>query len=368
MRLIALTGLVLMTGCVSAPTRPIPAALSGINLPQAPTMATLPASRTMIDRIAIGSCRDEDKAAPILSQIAARRPDLFLAIGDNVYASEATNDASLPDLRGAYQRLSEQSDFQTFASRVPILAIWDDHDFGRNDGGSDFGFKASAETIFEHYWGAAAGDARTREGNYHAHTYGPAGQRVQIIMLDTRSFRSPLTRSDQPDTPGKERYMPSTATRQSMLGDAQWSWLAAQLRQPADIRIVVSSIQVLSDAHGWEAWRLLPAEQVRLFATMRQSGAKGVVLVSGDRHLAALYRQDGLLSYPVFEVTGSSLNLSYRDENLEMASNQIGAAFARENFGEIAIDWQGRSLALRVIDNSGSIAREQVVAFSQIGL
>lgn len=368
MRFIALTCLALMAGCVSAPTPPIPAALTGINLPQAPTMAPLPASRTVIDKIAIGSCRDEDKAAPILAQIAARNPNLFLAIGDNVYASDATNDASLPELRGAYQRLSEQSDFQAFASRVPILAIWDDHDFGRNDGGGDFGFKTSAETIFEHYWGAAAGDARTREGNYHAHTYGPAGQRVHIIMLDTRSFRTPLTRSDQPDSPGKERYMSSTATGQSMLGEAQWAWLATQLRQPADIRIVVSSIQVLSDAHGWEAWRQLPAEQARLFATIRQSGAKGVVLASGDRHLAALYRQGGLLPYPVFEVTGSPLNLSYRDENPEMASNQIGAAFARENFGEIAIDWQGKSLALRVIDNSGSVAREQVVDFGQIGL
>ena len=41
-----------------------------------------------------------------------------------------------------------------------------------------------------------------------------------------------------------------------MLGAAQWAWLRAQLLQPAELRLIVSSVQVLAEGHGWEGWDL----------------------------------------------------------------------------------------------------------------
>src|SRR5437764_633783 len=79
---------------------------------------------------------------------------------------------------------------------------------------------------------------RTRAGVYHALVLGPPGRRTQIILLDTRYFRSPL----RPD--GGGGYLPQHDPGATMLGEVQWKWFAEQLRVPADLRLVVSSIQV----------------------------------------------------------------------------------------------------------------------------
>ncbi|HRJ63583.1 MAG TPA: alkaline phosphatase D family protein, partial [Brevundimonas sp.] len=155
-------------------------------------------------------------------------------------------------------------------------------------------------------------------------------------MLDTRSGRSALTRLPQSTPNG--RYAPSEDPNQRMLSDAQWTWLEAQLRQPADVRFVVSSIQVLADGHAWEAWHTMPREQSRLYETIRNAGAKGVVFVSGDRHSAGMYRQDGLIGYPAVEMTTSSLNLSFATSSTEMSSNQIGPMYTLLNYGMARID------------------------------
>jgi alkaline phosphatase D len=124
----------------------------------------------------------------------------------------------------------------------------------------------------------------------------------------------------------------------------------------------------LADGHGWEAWRLLPREQARLYETVQRSGARGVVFISGDRHLAALYRQDGLIGYPAYEMTTSSLNLSFRDVSEEMSSNQIGAAYAPINYGLARIDWEARALTLQIAAADGAVVREQRVGFAELGL
>ena len=191
---------------------------------------------------------------------------------------------------------------------------------------------------------------------------------MQVIMLDTRFFRSALTPTDEFGAPGKERYMPSTDTNQDMLGNEQWTWLQNQLAQPADIRLIVSSIQVLPTVHGWEAWSQLPAERDRLFNMVKQSGAEGVVFVSGDRHTSFLYKDETALDYPALELTASSLNVSFATESAERDTRQIGSGYPPENFGEVAIDWDNRRLSLKIRDNQGALVRETSAGFSDLGL
>ena len=128
-------------------------------------------------------------------------------------------------------------------------------------------------------------------GVYHARTFGPAGRRIQVILLDTRYFRGALERSTARGVPGDGRpvrYSPSHDPMSSMLGDAQWAWLEERLREPAELRLVVSSIQVVAEDHGFEGWSRLPLERERLLALVDETGAEGVLFLSGDRHLAEL--------------------------------------------------------------------------------
>ena len=152
-----------------------------------------------------------------------------------------------------------------------------------------------------------------------------------------------------------------------MLGAAQWTWLENQLQAPADIRLIASSIQVMPTTHGWEAWSTMPDERQRLFDLINKTGATGVVFLSGDRHTAFIYEQDGVLPYAANELTASSLNVSFATESSELDERQVGAGFAPENYGAVEIDWEGKMIALKIKDNAGNTVRENAVSFAAIG-
>lgn len=328
----------------------------------------LPGADAVLTSIAFGSCNTAEREIPILTTIAAEGHDLFMYTGDNVYGDVYSYDARMPELREAYHELAARPEFQALRASLPMLETWDDHDYGMNDAGARFAFKGFAEQLFLDFWGAPADDVRrTREGVYDARVFGPDGQRVQIILLDTRYFRSDLTVTPERGAPGRERYIPSQDPEQTMLGATQWAWLEEQLREPADVRLLVTSIQVHADGHGWEAWRTMPLERERLYRLINETGANGVVMVSGDRHSSGLYVREDVADYPLYEITSSSLNMSFADENNEPGPHRIGEMYAPVNYGVIGLDWEAGELALQIKDEAGAVVREQRVELAAIG-
>ncbi|MCR9196869.1 MAG: alkaline phosphatase D family protein, partial [Hyphomonas sp.] len=233
----------------------------------------------------------------------------------------------------------------------------------------EFPFRGLAERVHEVFWGLEDEDVGQWPGTYYARSFGPEGQRVQVIMLDTRFFRSSLTPTDEWGVKGKERYLPApTGSMQDMLGAAQWTWLENQLQQPADIRFIASSVQVMPTVHGWEAWSALPDERQRLFDLIRKTEASGVVFLSGDRHTAFIYEEADILPYSAHELTASSLNVAFATESAELDTRQVGAGFAPENYGAVEIDWEARTIALKIKDNTGQTVRENDLTFAEIGV
>lgn len=344
-------------------------------LPKAPAGKSLPTSDAVISKVLLGSCLDEEKGpSSALMSLAQEDADLFLMVGDNVYGDRdgrayTNNQADLDELRESFSDLAAREDFQAVRANVPMMVAWDDHDFGANDAGWNFPFRGYAERIHEVFWGLEDQDVGQWPGTYYARTFGPEGQRTQVIMLDTRFFRSDLTPTDEWGAKGKERYIPAPAgTMQDMLGAAQWTWLENQLQQPADIRLIASSIQVMPTAHGFEAWSTMPEERARLYSLIEKTNATGVVFLSGDRHTAFIYEEADVLPYSANELTSSSLNVSFRDEADEMDERQVGAGFAPENYGTVEIDWDAKMLSLKIKDNAGNTVRENAVAFSDLGV
>lgn len=337
--------------------------------PVAPEGPALPGEDAVLTTIAFGSCHTSEKEIPILDTIAGENADLFIYAGDNVYGDAYSWNPDLVELREAYHMLADRPEFQRLRSEVPMMAVWDDHDYGLNDAGAIFPYKGFAETLFEDFWRVPQDDPRRgRPGIYTAQTFGPQGRRVQVILLDTRYFRGALTPTDQRGAPGRERYLPSADESQTMLGEEQWAWLEDQLEQPADLRLLVTSIQVHAEGHGWEAWRTLPHERERLYALIRDTGAEGVVLLSGDRHSSGLYVREDVAPYPLYEITSSSLNMSFAEENNEPGPNRIGEMYALENYGVIGIDWEAGTLALDIRDMDGETVRTVSVPLAEIGV
>ncbi len=323
-------------------------------------------ARPPLSRIAFGSCADQDKPQPIWDAILAYRPELFIFAGDNVYGDFRSADAA--NLKRAYALASGIAGYNRLRDTVSHLAVWDDHDYGINDGGGDFPHKAVSKGLFLKFWNVPATDVRrTREGIYDSHIIGPPGMRVQVILLDLRWFRSPLKATDKHGALGKERYLPDPDPAKTMLGPIQWAWLAGELRRPAELRLIVSSTQVLAEGHGWERWGNMPLERQKLIDTIRDSGAKGVVLLSGDRHVGALYRETPPGMPPLYEVTSSGLNMVYWAAN-EAGPNRVGVLCAAANFGVVDIDWWEHKVALALRDEGGNTRRSVILSFDELGL
>ncbi|MDX2238867.1 MAG: alkaline phosphatase D family protein [Hyphomonadaceae bacterium] len=343
-------------------------------LAQAAALAAFPAlahaQERPLQRIAFGACARQTKAQPIWTEIAALRPDLFIALGDNIYA-----DAETPERFGAcYAALAAKPEFAAFRAATPIRAIWDDHDYGANDGGADYPLKHDARAAFCDFWNEPADSPRrTQEGGiFTAETFGPPGRRVQIILPDLRWNRTALASRSRGwvryagwalqrrlrglDVPGP--YGPNPDPAASLLGDAQWRWLEAQFAVPADLRIVCSSIQVLADKAGWEGWENFPGDYARL---MRLIGdAPNVVVISGDVHFGEVSRLERAGAAPLIEITSSGLTEVWP---VQPPNGRRVGAYRGRNFGMLHIDWDARSVTAQVRDRRGSMRLECLLRF-----
>lgn len=333
----------------------------------------------VVSRIAVGACAKQDQPQPIWEAIIAMQPQRFLFIGDNIYGD--TEDMSV--LKQKYDLLARQPGYAKLKQVCPILATWDDHDYGANDAGADYPRKRESQQVFLDFYGVPPDDVRrTREGVYSSHLMGPLGRRIQVILLDSRYFRSPLKKGYKPGEPGdgyRGIYVPNLDAGVTMLGETQWKWLAEQLQVPADIRVIASSVQVVADEHGSEMWGNFPKERQRFFQLIRTSRATGVVLFSGDRHLAEISRlaadhPDGV-GYPVWDVTTSSLNAPSGNKTRagvrfanEINSYRVGLTYFDTNFGALDVDWTQPDpvLRLQVRDEQGGVVLQQRLKLSQL--
>ncbi len=331
-----------------------------------------------LQRVAFGSCAKQDQPQPIWESVIATNPQLFLFIGDNIYGD--TEDMAV--LKQKWDLLGAQPGYQKLKQTCPVLATWDDHDYGANDAGADYPKKRESQQLFQDFFGVPKDSPRRKqEGVYHAEVFGPPGQRVQIILLDARYFRGPLKTGFKPGEPGdgfRGKYAPNTDPSATVLGDAQWKWLEQQLKTPAEVRVLCSSYQLLPDEHGSEAWGNFPLERKRLLNLIRDTKAKGVVVISGDRHLAEVMRlapDAAGIGYPLYEITSSSLNAAsgnFTKANVRFAnevnSYRVGLTYFDINFGAIEIDWSQPSplVRLQVRDEKGGVVLQQRVKLSEL--
>jgi alkaline phosphatase D len=336
----------------------------------------LEASHTAVSRIAFGSCLKQDNPQPIWDAVLDAVPDLFIFLGDNVYADTSDIDR----LKDCYERLSRREGFRRLLDACTVLATWDDHDYYKNGSAGNYRGKRESQQVFMDFWGDPADSARrTRDGVYDAYVFGPEGRRVQVILLDARFFKD--------------------KRRGTILGDEQWAWFEEQLKVPADVRIVANGTQVIARDHGGEKWADIPGEIEHLIEVIGRAKADGVILLSGDRHHAEISRltpsgaqrsgatpiETGTpwdphgapsaaatgerepLRYPLYDVTASSLNRS-KWFVMERNPSRVGRAYPGSNFGFIEIDWSQKDpvISMQVRDVAGRVRIREDVRLSEL--
>ena len=284
-----------------------------------------------------GSCLTEKREQPIWSAIKEENLQEFFFMGDNVYGdNEETGE--LDDMKVAYALQREK--LPSWLKEIKVNAIWDDHDYGKNDGGEEYLFKEQAQELFLDFWQAPLDDPRrNREGIYFSEVREIFNLKVNLIGLDTRYHRSALGQKDKP-------YSPVDDESKTMLGKVQWNWLEEELSQNNDLNIIVSSIQVIPTNHGFEKWGNFPHERSRLLKLIEDSKVP-TIIVSGDRHKAGIYKKGD-----VIELTSSSMNKplpNYISKiwdllNKETDAHLIGDMYYPENYGILSINKNGEIL------------------------
>lgn len=319
---------------------------------------------TSVSKIAFGSCADHEKAQPILSLVKDFNPDLFIYLGDNIYGD--TEDMTL--LNNKYAELSSKEEFKELARNVKILATWDDHDYGDNDAGKNYPKKAESKEVFLDFFREPENSMRrNRAGIYDAKIYdGGNDKKIQIILLDTRTFRDDLILNDGMSG-CKNLYCPNENPDSTLLGTAQWQWLEEELMKEADIRIIASSIQFSHQYNGRESWTNLPREQEKLLDFIQQNEVNGVLFISGDLHIGEISKKEVPWQYPIYDITSSGITktrTSYDEQN----NNLIGSREFTNNFGWIEIDWSAPNpiISASIINELGTTSNSIEIDVSEI--
>jgi alkaline phosphatase D len=311
-----------------------------------------------ISRIAFGSCADQNKSIPILHDVVKAKPELFIFLGDNIYGD--TEDMKL--LKKKYDKLGAKPEFKKLKEVCPVIATWDDHDYGINDGGADYPMKKQSKEIFLNFWGEPKdSERRNHKGIYTSYYFGEGEQRVQVILLDSRTFKTPWKTGKHN---GIEGYVPDSSRTATMLGEKQWEWLEKELQQPATLRIIGMSTQFVPQYNGYELWAYMPLEKQRLQQYISGKKINGVFFISGDTHYAELSKMPNEGSYPLYELTSSGLTKTWKF----IAPNQyrVGTGVRENNFGIIDIDWKAQTITLSIQDIKGATRIKQEINFKEL--
>lgn len=286
----------------------------------------------VLTTIAFGSCNNENEAQPMWQEIMDQHPQLWIWLGDNIYAD--TEDMEV--MQAKYNRQLKNTNYQDFLSEVPVIGVWDDHDYGVNDGGKDYPEKKASKQLMMEFL-AVSGNSNQlgHEGAYGSYTYGPEGKQVKVILLDTRYFRDNLKREDRAYVPSEEG---------TLLGEEQWAWLEGELaNSTADVNIIGSSIQVLSSEHRFEKWGNFPAERERLINLVAETNVQHAFFLSGDRHVGEISRlQAEGMDYPLYDITSSGLTHAYEGADASKEPNRYrqSGLIGKLNYGLITINWE----------------------------
>jgi len=306
-------------------------------------------NKSGVFRIAFGSCNKQWKPNPMWKAILNCKPDLWIWLGDSIYAP--TEDMAY--LKSQYTLQKQKPDYQQLIKSCRVIGTWGDNDYGMKNGDGTYSKKAESQQLFLDFLDEPADSVRRKQqAVYASYLFGEPGKQIKVILLDEYYHAdAPRPKSD-------------------LLGEEQWTWLAGELKESQDkVVLVASSIQLLPSEHPYGHWGDFPKARQRLLKMLAEAKLKVTVIVSGDRHLAEISKSDDSgLPYPLYEITSSGLthhvDFIYHVRSFfsqETNRYRVGRLFYERNFGLVNIDWSSGvpALSFEIRDQENQIALQE---------
>jgi alkaline phosphatase D len=230
----------------------------------------------------------------IFESMAKEKASFMLWLGDNWYTREV--DYFSPwGLWYRAQHTRRQPVIQNFLKAMPHYAIWDDHDYGPNDIGKQYALKETSKKIFDSYW-ANPSSGENGEGIYTSFSYGD----VDFFLMDNRWWRSSDRMKDSVNgQPNHEK---------TMYGFKQLQWLKNYLlHSQATFKIIATGSQVLNPLSTKDKLLFFPSEYYDLTNFIKTNNIEGVLFLTGDRHHSEIIKVERPGTYPLYDITVSSL-------------------------------------------------------------
>ena len=262
-------------------------------------------------------CRDAALGYPIFYSLAARKADLFVALGDMIYADDvclATGRYGNAQIEGpppavdragfwAHWRYNRADPHQqALLAAVPMVAVWDDHEIA-NDAGPHHDTPPFAhgthllppalQAFLDYQPLVPPANDPTRL--YRSLRW---GKLLELFILDTRQFRDA---NGAPD---------GDAAPKSLLGAAQRAWLEESLvKSDATWKVIVASVPLSIPTGGADARDGFAAgggatgfarEAASIFETLRAHGVRNHLWITTDVHFATGFAYRPIAADPGF--------------------------------------------------------------------
>ena len=273
----------------------------------------------------------------IFKPMAAEKADFMLWLGDNWY----TRDVDYNSNWGLWYRAAHDRSIpilQPLLKAMPQYAIWDDHDFGPNDMGKEFILKEESRNVFVNYW-ANPSYGEYGKGIYTKMSYSDA----DIFMLDDRTWRS----SDRLE----DSILGQPNPHKKMYGEQQMDWLKNALAgSGATFKIIATGSQVLNPASPFDCFRKFPVEYYELMDFIKYEKISGVLFLTGDRHHSEVIKVEGLVPYPLYDITASPLTAGTHVFGASEKNNpsRVFGLDQKQNYAHISVTGKQKERVLTV--------------------
>ena len=285
-------------------------------------------------RFALASCAYDAYSGPskhMWDCVGKARPDMIFFVGDTSYA-EMDNFFGMKDLWDRYVESRRRLYLYRQPILVPTFAIWDDHDFGKNNGDRHFKHKGTSLSLFQKFWAS-------KEVPGYKKTFGVGfcltGFGQKFCFMDNRSFR---------DTCYSSGYH---------WGRDPQDCLLEELESATTPAWILSGSQFFGCYKSEESFMLDHGKNFVDFCRKLSRIEAPVALGSGDVHFSEIMRiEPKILGYKTHEFTSSSIHsftspfkvrfqnsrrqaFTWRHNFLIIESQRIagGLAIATESFG-----------------------------------